>query len=212
MEQLNLPLEELPSILLGLCLFFLLTQLYQLLFVHGKLAFHRVKERSESSEGAEKVSLSVVVCVRNEEARLTDFLGSLLEQDYPSFEVIVVNDRSEDDTKWILRDLSAQYPRLKTVEIAEHVTSQSGKKFGVAMGIKAAQYEHIVLTDVDCEISSKHWLSHLAAGFIDNRRIVLGYVPLKRKSGFLNALIRYEHFLRSVDYLSNALKGQAYTG
>src|SRR5690606_33138302 len=116
------------------------------------------------------------------------------------------------DTKWILRDLSAQYPRLKTVEIAEHVTSQSGKKFGVAMGIKAAQYEHIVLTDVDCEISSKHWLSHLAAGFIDNRRIVLGYVPLKRKSGFLNALIRYEHFLRSVDYLSNALKGQAYTG
>lgn len=205
-------LLEIPNvILLGLAGFSLLIQLYFILFIHGRLAFHKSKALSDT-DLQELPALSVILCTRNEEHVLRDNLESILNQDYPDFEVIVVNDRSEDDTKWYLKDLSVEFKHLKAVEIAEHVLSTSGKKFGVAMGIKAAQHENLVLIDADCTPSSDQWLQHIGAAFGNQKEIVLGYVPLKRKKGFLNALIRFEHFIKSVDYLSFALKKNAFMG
>lgn len=227
MDGLFFAWESLPLLLLGGCILLLLMQLYVVGIVHGKLAVLRVRsaEQLRESEAASDASppftggsdtrlppLSVVICTRNDERHLAENLSAVLEQDYPVFEVIVVNDRSEDDTKWLLKELSAQHAHLKVVEIAEHVLSQSGKKFGVAMGIKAAQYEHVVFTDADCRPASKEWLFHLGNAFENGKEIVLGYVPLPRKKGFRNIMIRFEHFYRSVDYLSRAAIGHAYMG
>jgi len=215
MDGLISALEGSSLWLLGLCLLLfllLMVQLYFVIFVHGKLALHQVRSREAIPERQQLVPLSVVICTRNEEQQLAKNLTALLDQDYPAYEVIVVNDRSDDDTKWLLKDLAEQNAHLKIVEIAEHVLSQSGKKFGVAMGIKAAQYAHVVFTDADCRPASRYWLQHIGAAFERDRKIVLGYVPLPSKKGFANALIRFGHFYRSVNYLSYALKGNAYMG
>lgn len=214
MDQYFSLFDQYSYLLFGGCLLVLLVQLYFILWVQGKLAFHKTKdaETLRADPTNRFLPLSVIICVRNHEDQLKANLPAILEQDYPDFEVVVVNDRSEDDTKWVLREMEAQYPQLKVVEIAEHVLSQQGKKFGVAMGIKAAKYDHLVFTDVDCIPATEHWLQHLNAGFGGGKEIVLGYVPLKRKSGVQNALIRFEHFYRSINFLSFALNRNPYMG
>lgn len=211
MVEIELLLEMPAVILLGIAGLSLLIQLGYILFIYGKLAFHKAKEPSEA-DNPHFPPLSVILCTRNEEHLLRENLESILHQNYPKFEVIVVNDRSEDDTKWYLKELGERFDHLKAVEIAEHVLSTSGKKFGVAMGIKAASHEQVVLIDSDCTPSSENWLKSIGAAFSEQTEIVLGYVPLRRKKGFLNALVRYEHFIKSINYLSFALKKNAFMG
>lgn len=218
MEEYFLQFEGWILLPLGFCAVLLLTQLFIILVVHGPLAFHKSKSIVEPndqnpSDQVALPALSVIICTRNQENELKLNLISILEQQYPRFEVIVVNDRSDDDTKWVLRDLQALHPQLKVVEIAEHVLSRQGKKFGVAMGIKAAEFDHVVLTDVTCTPSSDRWLLHLGTNLMyEGAEIVLGYVPLQRKKGGFSKLIRYAHFQLSVDYLAAALRGNAYMG
>lgn len=198
-----------PLILIGICGILLVFQLYFLLSVYRRLAFYKLRATQDTPASR---PLSVIICARNEEENLRRYLPKILEQDYPSFEVILVNDFSEDETKWLLRDFCAQYPHLKVVEIAEHIRLKHGKKFAVSLGIKAAQYEHLVFTDADCEPQSDQWLRHMAHAFEGGEEIVLGYSPYIRKPGLLNALIRFETFHTAISYLSYALKGKAYMG
>ncbi len=186
----------------------LVIQLYFVVFVYGKLAFYRDKSNRQQATPP----LSVIICARNEENNLRQHLPAILGQQYPEFEVILVNDFSTDETKWLLRDLAAQHPNLKVVEIAEHVRLKHGKKFAVTLGIKAAQHEHLVFTDADCVPQSDRWLRHMAAAFGGGEEIVLGYSPYRRKPGLLNALVRFETFHTAISYLGHALKGDAYMG
>ncbi|SFC27422.1 Glycosyltransferase, catalytic subunit of cellulose synthase and poly-beta-1,6-N-acetylglucosamine synthase [Parapedobacter composti] len=196
-------------LLLGGCGLFLVIQLYYLLGVYRKLAAYTVPQTPEKTANP---PLSVIICARNEEENLRKNLPKILDQDYPEFEVILVNDFSEDDTKWLLKDWSQQYSHLKTVEIAEHVRLKHGKKFALTLGIKAARHEHLVFTDADCFPQSDQWLRQMAAAFSGGEEIVLGYSPYLKKRGFLNALIRFETFHTAMSYLSYALKGNPYMG
>jgi len=196
-------------LLSGICGLLLLFQLYYILSVYSKLALYKIPSLPVKSS---LPPLSVIICARNEEENLRRNLPHILAQDYPAFEVILVNDFSEDETKWLLRDLCAQSPYLKVVEIAEHVRLKHGKKFAVTLGIKAAQYEHLVFTDADCIPQSDQWLKHMGSSFDGGEEIVLGYSPYLKKPGFLNALIRFETFHTAMSYLSYALRKNAYMG
>ncbi|HWK98311.1 MAG TPA: glycosyltransferase, partial [Parapedobacter sp.] len=209
MDVLNQITETPFFLLLGVCGLLLVFQLYFLLFVYSRLAFYK---KPQAKETVDFPPLSVIICARNEEQNLRKNLPKILSQDYRQFEVILVNDFSEDETKWLLKELSTQNNRLKVVEIAEHVRLKHGKKFAVTLGVKAAQYEHLVFTDADCVPQSDQWLQHIATAFDGGEEIVLGYSPYTRKRGFLNALIRFETFHTAMSYLSYALKGNAYMG
>ena len=198
-----------PLLLIGACGVLLVFQLYFLLSVYRRLAFYKLPVAGEKP--AER-PLSVIICARNEEDNLRENLPKILNQDYHRFEVILVNDFSEDETKWLLKELCTQYEHLKVVEIAEHVRLKHGKKFAVTLGIKAAQYEHLVFTDADCVPQSDQWLQQMARAFEGGEEIVLGYSPYTKKPGLLNALIRFETFHTAMSYLSYALKGNAYMG
>ncbi|MGK6352308.1 glycosyltransferase [Parapedobacter sp. DT-150] len=195
--------------LFGICGLLLVFQLYFLLFVYGKLTIYKILAKRNDTATP---PLSVIICARNEEQNLRQNLPSILAQDYPNFEVILVNDFSEDDTKWLLKELCTQHKHLKVVEIAEHVRLKHGKKFAVTLGIKAAQHELLVFTDADCVPQSDQWLRHMADGFIGGEEIVLGYSPYVKKPGLLNTLIRFETFHTAMSYLSYARKGRAYMG
>ena len=201
-------LTLLESCLLGALAFCFAVQLYFSLFVHLKLAFAKVEE----IPSAGRKPVSVIICARNEAANLVEFLPSVLQQDYPDFEVIVVNDRSWDKTRDILEEFSSRYKNLKVVTVPEGEKFIAGKKFAVTMGIKAAANEWLVFTDADCKPASPNWLMGMQQPGDESTAIVLGYSPYIRKRGLLNSLIRFETFFTAVNYLSYAIKGMPYMG
>ena len=164
----------------------------------------------ESAEHAEPVS--VVICARNEDDNLSEFLPKVLNQDYPEFEVIVVNDCSNDDTETVIDDFAKVFPNLRKANIKEDEYYKHGKKFAMLVGIKAAKHQRLVLTDADCYPASNQWLKEMVRGFSNQREIVLGYGAYSKQKGFLNKLIRFDTFMIAVQYLSSAIKSKPYMG
>lgn len=209
MLDLHVFLANLPYIAFGVLSLFLLIQLYYILFVYSKLSSYQIKPAQKVTEFP---PLSVIICAHNEQDNIPQFLPSILNQDYPNFEVIVVNDFSTDNTPWILHELEATYPHLKVVDIKEHIRLKHGKKFAVSMGIKASKHQTLVFTDADCSPQSDQWLKEIAAAFRPETEIVLGYSPYFKKKSLLNLLIRFETSHTAMSYLAYALKGDAYMG
>ncbi|WP_443939659.1 glycosyltransferase [Pedobacter sp. MW01-1-1] len=190
---------------LGFCL---LVQLYYVLFVHLRLANAKVEEVPATA----LKPLSVIVCARNEIKNLKEYLPVLLNQNYPNYEVVVVNDRSWDGTGDFLEHFAKKHSNLKVVTVPDNDKFIAGKKFAATMGIKAAKYDWLVFTDADCTPASENWLLCMQQPEDEAEEIVLGYSPYMRKKGLLNALIRFETFFTAVNYLSFALKGMPYMG
>lgn len=201
-------LTLIESALTGAVLFCFAIQLYFSLFVHLKLLTVRVEDIPESTQNP----LSVIICARNEAENLERFLALILEQDYPDFEVIVVNDRSWDATGEVLKAFSLQYKNLKIVKVSDGEKFIAGKKFALTMGIKAASNEWLVFTDADCSPASNKWLAGMQQGTAEETAIVLGYSPYTGSKGLLNSLIRFETFFTAINYLAFALKGMPYMG
>ncbi len=201
-------LNILEICLLSAFVFCFLIQLYFSLFVHLKLALVKVEEHTDEA----REPLSVIICARNEAENLKKYLPNILHQNYPTFEIIVVNDRSWDGTTELLEEFEKNYEHLKVVTIAEGDKFIAGKKFAVTMGIKAAKYDWLVFTDADCEPASPNWLLGMQQPSAEQTEILLGYSPYFKKFGLLNSLIRFETFFTAVNYLSFALKGMPYMG
>ncbi|MBP9069842.1 MAG: glycosyltransferase [Bacteroidia bacterium] len=176
---------------------------------YWSLAFFK-SSRLATNSNLEPVS--VIICAKNEDENLTEFLPKVLQQDYPNYEVIVVNDCSFDNTENVIDEFTQIFPNLKKVTIKEDGYYKHGKKFAVLVGIKAAQYENMVFMDADCYPSSDQWLKEMARGFNKEREVVLGYGAYEKQDTFLNKLIRFDTFMIAVQYLSSALKGKAYMG
>lgn len=196
-------------ILFGILGLFFLIQVYYILFEYSRLARYKVQSFQDKEEWP---SVSILICARDEQENLRTFLPSILEQNYPDFEVIVVNDCSKDDTKWVIQQLQQQYPHLQTVEIKEHIKLKHSKKFALTLGIKSAKHEHLVMTDADCQPNSQNWLREMVGAYQNPTEIVLGYSPYFKSKGFLNKLIRFETTHTAMSYLSYALKKDAYMG
>ncbi|RZK44152.1 MAG: glycosyltransferase [Pedobacter sp.] len=189
-------------------IFCFFVQLYFSLFVHLRLGSFAVKALSD------RVSqpISVIICARNERGNLEKYLPEVLNQDYPNFEVIVVNDRSWDGTADFLESLQTKYERLRVVTVNEGEKFIAGKKFAVTMGIKAASFEWLVFTDADCSPASPYWLRGMQQPEEEGVEILLGYSPYMKKLSLLNCIIRLETFFTAVNYLSFAVKGMPYMG
>ncbi|PZX20765.1 cellulose synthase/poly-beta-1,6-N-acetylglucosamine synthase-like glycosyltransferase [Breznakibacter xylanolyticus] len=158
-------------------------------------------------------AVSVVVCAKNEAANLSKFLPIILTQDYPQFEVVVVNDASTDDSDMVLAQMKISYPNLYYTTIPVDRRFLHSKKLAVNIGIKAAKYEHLLFTDADCMPESDHWIRLMMSGFASpGKELVVGYSPYARLKGMLNCWVRYETFWNGLQYLGFALMGKAYMG
>jgi poly-beta-1,6-N-acetyl-D-glucosamine synthase len=156
--------------------------------------------------------VSVIIAARNEEDNLYNNLEHILTQDYPLFEVIVVNHQSSDDTQHILGALQKQYSNLKVIEIERNKHLKIGKKLPITLGVKGAKFEHLVFTDADCRPASSQWIRGIVSAYSDSHDIVLGYGPYHNSKGLLNALIRFDTIQIATNYFSFALNGMAYMG
>jgi glycosyltransferase involved in cell wall biosynthesis len=183
------------------------------LFYYGwffrRLAFYSPLPKEHSQQHP----VSVIICARDEAARLVTHLPGSLVQSYPSsHEVIVVNHNSQDDTRFLLDEFKKSFKGLHIVNLEHEAIGIPGKKYPLSMGIKEALYEIVLLTDADCVPASEFWMQKMQDGYRNGIEVVLGYSPYKKSPGFLNKIIRFDTFHTALQYLSYALAGLPYMG
>ncbi|MCU0473534.1 MAG: glycosyltransferase [Bacteroidales bacterium] len=159
-----------------------------------------------------KKPVSVIICARNEAENLANFLPSVLEQDYPDYEVIVVNDCSEDNTYKVLGEYLIKYPHLKVSNVNKDPKFTHNKKFAQFIGIKAARNDILVFTDADCKPESVRWLEGMTSHFNGSTHFVLGYGGYIKGKGLLNKYIIYETMTIALQFLGMAIRGIPYMG
>ncbi|MBR4440468.1 MAG: glycosyltransferase [Bacteroidales bacterium] len=174
--------------------------------------FVRIRKKPKVKEYQSPVPVSVIICARNEAANLREKLPAVLEQDYPDFEVIVVNDGSTDDTALVLAEMKQKYPRLYVTEVPFDRHFSHGKKLAITVGIKAAKNEWLLLTDADCIPVSKWWIKTMSQNFTDCNDFVLGFGGYEQRKGFLNRLIRYDTVFIAMQYYTYTEIGMPYMG
>jgi glycosyltransferase involved in cell wall biosynthesis len=199
--------QYLPVVIIAFFFFATAIQLFYYLFFYARLSFHRHKPTENDCE-----PVSVIICAKNEAEHLEKFLKKVLEQEYPTFEVIVVNDCSSDETEMVLAQMKMRYKNLRYTNITEDKTFKHNKKLAISVGVKAAKYEVLVFTDADCYPESTKWLYNIQQGFGWNKEIVLGYGGFEERAGFLNKLIRFDSIFVAMNYLGFAKAGIPYMG
>jgi len=93
--------------------------------------------------------VSIIVAARNEQRNIRSALQSLLDLEYPDYELIVVDDRSEDDTGRILDEMAASSPRLNVLHIGSLPDGWLGKNHALWTGSRQATGDYILFTDAD---------------------------------------------------------------
>ena len=195
----NIPL--ICVICLGVVTLLLLLYYFAL---YGRFIFRKEK-RPVAVEDLPPVS--VVLAARDESHLLIKSLPVLLSQDYPNYEVVLVNDNSIDETSDLVKEFKNTYPNLHYVDLTSSISNIRGKKFPIAIGIKAAKNEVVVLTDASGIPSSPYWLQHIAGRFTRKTRVVFGGVSVVRKPGFINALMRFDAVRNLILSFSYTLSG-----
>lgn len=191
------------------CCVVILIQVIYYLFFFRRLAFYKQPTKSFSQEQP----VSIVICARDEADNIVKNLPGVLVQNYATtHEVILVNDNSFDDTKYLIDELKKTFKNLVPVELTQEAKLIAGKKFPLSMGIKSAKYETLLLTDADCMPASENWLKLMQDGYHPETEIVLGYGAYSKNGGLLNKIIRFETFHSALQYLSYALAGLPYMG
>jgi len=192
--------------LVGIFIISLLVQLIYFWVVFGKLAFYKKKQTLKAQP-----PVTVVITAHNQYNDLRQNLPYLLEQDYPEFEIMVVNDNSDDGSGELLTDLSRQYSNLSIVELKQSLNWFSGRKFPLSLGIKSARYDLLILTDTICRPVSKRWIKEIVAIHTPETDIALGYSTFDTKSK-INLWFRFSAFYDGLFYLSMALAGKPFKG
>lgn len=172
-----------------------------------RLAFYKKRERACSYE-----PVSVIVCARDAYEYLLDLIPVLLNQDYPDYEVVIVNDCSQDQTEEYLKDLARNNPKINLVNLTQNLNFFHGKKFPLSMGIKSARYDLLLLTDADCVPTNSQWIKEMVKAYDRDTEIVVAYGPYFERKGLLNKLIRFDTLYIAMQYLSLALAKKPYMG
>lgn len=191
---------------LSLCIFTIL-QCFFWYFVFSKL----IKQQGFSNKNTVYPPISVIICAHNEQENLEKLLPLLTKQEYPIFEIIIVNDKSTDNSNELLEHFSKNYAHFSYLTIEHTPNNFQSKKFALTQGIKKSQYDYVLLTDADCYPTSNYWIKNMASQS-NQYDVVLGYSPYEKNAGLLNQLVQFETIYTAIQYLGFALQGNPYMG
>jgi len=195
------------SLLYALCAFVLI-QLFYYLFIFTRLAFYG----KSTNYGSDSPGVTVLVCALNEKENLMELLPLLDAQEYPEFEVILLDDRSDDGSEEFMRENIHGWKHIRYIRINDEFTHVTPKKYALTVGMKQARYPIALMTDADCRPNSVHWITAMTSQLNDEKGIVIGFSPYEKEAGLLNWFIRCETFYTAVQYLSFSLAGLTYMG
>ena len=137
------------------------------LFVFSKFAL--LKPQLEKQKN---IAVSILICAKNEAENLKTFLPSILNQDYPKFEVVLINDDSKDETLEVMEMFASKHNHVKVVNVAPNEAFLGNKKYALTLGIKASKNNFLLLTDADCKPNSKYWLKEMSSHFSNTKTII----------------------------------------
>jgi len=184
-------------------------QLFFYLLTLSVFSFYR-KPRSTS---VNIPGISVIISAKNEAENLKKLIPLLLKQQYKAFEIIVLDDKSTDDTYDYTIELEHKEENFKLVRIDSTPDHINNKKYALTLGIKAAKFDYLVFTDADCQPAGEYWLEEFSHGFTSDKiKFVLGYSQYFRKKGLLSMFINYETILTALHYVGIGLLGNPYMG
>lgn len=183
-------------------------QLTYYLGIFGKFAFAKAQKITPK-----RIPISVIVCAKNEEENVAKFIPLLAEQNYPDFEIVLIDDASSDTTLDIFEAFEKQYSNIRLVKVENNEAFWGNKKYALTLGIKAAKKEYLLFTDADCYPTSKEWITAMSSQFTMQKTIVLGYGGYEKiPNSLLNKIIRFETLLTAIQYFSWAKIGNPYMG
>lgn len=187
---------------------FVAVQLFYYLFIFTRLAFYgRSRNSTNDTPG-----VTVLVCAWNERENLTELLPILDAQEYPDYEVILLDDRSDDGSEEYIRENIQRWTHIRYIRINDQFEHVTPKKYALTVGMKQANNPIALMTDADCRPSSSQWISAMISRVNSEKDIVLGFSPYVKLPGLLNWFIRCETFYTAVQYLSFSLAGWTYMG
>ncbi|MEQ6118258.1 glycosyltransferase [Reichenbachiella sp. MALMAid0571] len=179
------------------------------LFFAVSILSHKL-DRGVNAQNAS--AISIIICAYNDLENLKKLLPNLYQQEYSDYEIIVVNDKSNDGTYDFLLEESKVNPLLKMVDIDRTPDHINSKKYAITLGVKVAKYERLLFTDADCIPASDQWVKSMADSFEDKTHFALGYSQFKSEPGFVNTFSRYETQMTGMLYNSFAIAGNPYMG
>lgn len=183
--------------------------LVQLVFYFVFLRYFAVSKVIQSNQ--KNIAVSVIICAKNEAKNLMAFLPSIIAQDYPKFEIVLIDDDSHDDTLDTMESFAEKNSNIKLVKVKNVEAFWSNKKYALTLGIKASSYDYLLFTDADCKPVSKNWIKSMSSQFTNKKTIVLGYGAYEKvKHSLLNKIIRFETLLTAIQYFSFTKAGMPY--
>jgi len=184
-------------------------QMVYYLGVYGKFAFAK-----PLSITTKRLPVSVIVCAKNDAENIKQLIPLLAAQNYPDFELVLIDNASSDDTLDIFEEFEKQYPNLvRLVKVENNEAFWGSKKYALTLGIKAARKDYLLFIDAKCMPNSTEWIAHMSSQFTMSKTIVLGYAAYeKKKNSFLNKIIRYDSVLTATQYFAWARAGKPFNG
>ena len=171
--------------------------------------FRRAQRPADPTPEAALPPISVVVAVRDEATNLPTLLAALTRQTHPCYEIILVDDASDDATPEIIRAWQQNHATVRMLRV-DH-PQKPRKKHALTQGIEAATHDLLAFTDADCAPPAD-WLAILARHHAAAEHDVLltGYSPFRKAPGLLNRLARYETFVTGFLTAATAGLGRPY--
>lgn len=171
------------------------------------------REKNSNKPFCRKPKVSVIIASENAADELAENLPVILTQDYPDFEVIVVNNGSTDESETLLQSLQLKHPHLYITYLPYSNDITFGRrKLALTIGIKAAKGEVLLFTEPYSKPVSDQWISSMMEELPDGKDVVLGYSFYSRTKTFFNRIARFDNHLFSMQYISMALKSRPFTG
>lgn len=199
-------------ILAALLLFFIVQLLFYFLLYKKPYAHRTNKEKTSVSDDRLPL-ISVIIVSKNESEKLKKNLPAILEQDYPDFEVIVVNMGSADETEMILKAMERNHDNLYYTYIPQDAEPLNEKKLALTIGIKAAKNPFLLFTEAYCKPCSNQWIREFANEFAKGKEVVLGFCKLDIPHHVpLRKFILYDNLIQGLNYLSLGIVHSPFMG
>ena len=125
-----------------LILFIAFLVFFVIQFVYQSFVFTRFSFVQPKKDTPKSIPVSVIVCAKNEFENLQKNLPILVAQNYPNYELVLIDDASNDETLDLLEEYEKQYSFIKLVKVKNNEAFWGNKKFALTLGIKAAKNEY----------------------------------------------------------------------
>lgn len=190
-----------------------LIQLALLIGVWMRTLRHARRQAARPAASAYQPGVSVLVYSHNQADALARNLPVLLSQNYPDYEVIVLDDCSVDETQDVLTMMDQRSDRLIHSRIDSRTRAMSHRKLGVLLGAKASHHDILLMTHAECMPASADWISGMVQQLANPAvEVVLGPVVYERRSSLLSRFCQFDLFNRLLLMMGITLAVRPYAG